>query len=47
MRKYLRAMAHAKMKKEGVIRMNKKRVNPRSGMRTEPSYFATNWRKYC
>lgn len=45
MRKYLRAIAHAKMKKEGVRKINKPRYDNHGRIR--PSLFATYWRKYC
>lgn len=33
------------MEQDGVLRINKKKINPRTGTRTEPSYFASNWRR--
>lgn len=49
MRKLRRSIARARMKKEGIRHMNKKRhsINPLTGRPTIlPSYFAENWRKY-
>ena len=49
MRKYLRAMARANMKRAGIQKMNKKRygIHPATGVPTKyPSYFAENWRKW-
>jgi hypothetical protein len=49
MRKLRRSIARAKMQKEGIRRMNKKRhsTNPITGRPCIlPSYFAENWRKY-
>lgn len=44
MRKYLRRIAHAKMRAEGICHPNKKRHDYKG--RTTPSFFAENWRKY-
>lgn len=44
MRKYLRSIARANMKRAGIQRINKPRVNMK-GIRVK-SYFAENWRKY-
>lgn len=43
MRKYLRAIARAKMERAGVVHINKPRRDIR-GYKTD-SYFAENWRK--
>lgn len=50
MRKYKRSIARAKMKAEGIRRMNKIRhtTDPITHKPVVlPSYFAENWRKYC
>ena len=47
MRKLKRSIARAKMRAEGIQHINKKRINPRTGLRTDPSFFSENWRKYC
>ena len=44
MRKYLRSIARANMKRVGIQHINKPRVNIK-GFRIK-SYFAENWRKY-
>lgn len=40
MRKYLRAMARAKMKKAGYVHVNRKQANGRS-------FFSTHWREFA
>lgn len=47
MRKYLRARARARMKADGIQHINRKHVDPRTGKRCPPSFFAENWRKYA
>lgn len=44
MRTHIRAMAHEKVKRQGVRKMNKIRVNPSTGRRA-PSWFAVNWER--
>ena len=47
MRKYLRAIARANMKRAGIQKMNKPRYTTNNGMIVKaPSYFAENWRKW-
>ncbi len=49
MRKILRNIARANMRKAGVRRMNKesRSINPRTGLSVKnPSYFATHRRAY-
>lgn len=49
MRKLLRAIARANMKKEGIQHIKRKTiVMSKTGQPVKaPSYFADNWRKYC
>lgn len=47
MRKLKRSIARAKMGTEGIKHINKKSINPRTGLRTGRSFFSENWRKYC
>jgi len=50
MRKLLRSIAKANMEKEGIQHMNRKiiTISHATGRPVKnPSYFATNWRKYC
>lgn len=49
MRKYLRRIARAKMKKDGIQRMNKRLwfLNPKTEtMERLNSYFSMHWREY-
>ncbi len=49
MRKYKRRIARARMEKEGIQHINKRRYsrNPITGAPVVlPSFFADNWRKY-
>lgn len=49
MRKYLRAMARANMRRAGVTKMNKQRYsfNPKTKQFTPVgSYFAIHWREW-
>jgi len=49
MRKILRNIARANMRKAGIKRMNKEKwaINPNTGLPVKcPSYFALNWRDY-
>lgn len=47
MRKYKRSLARARMQREGIQHINRRTVNPLTGRRNLPSYFAENWRKYA
>lgn len=48
MRELLRAKARAKMRKKGIVHMNKPRYGVRSGMVMKlPSYFADHWREFA
>lgn len=50
MRKILRNIARANMRKAGMKRVNKRlcAVNPRTGMPERlPSTFAQRWREFC
>lgn len=44
MRRILRSIAHARMKKEGIRHPNKPRTDLKG--RKQPSYFAEHWREY-
>lgn len=47
MRKLLRSVARANMKRAGIQKMNKARYTIKNGMVTKlPSYFAENWRAW-
>lgn len=47
MRKLLRSMARANMKRAGIQKMNKPRYMVKNGMLVKmPSYFAANWRDW-
>lgn len=45
-RKIARKIAHARMRKAGVVHANKPRYGIQAGLLTKvPSYFAENWRR--
>lgn len=47
MRKYKRSVARARMRADGIQHINRKHLNPKTGRRDLPSFFAENWRKYA
>lgn len=50
MRKIMRNIARANMRRAGIKRMNKKRyyIHPKTGLPMQvPSFFATEWRKWA
>jgi hypothetical protein len=49
MRKFLRGVARARMERDGLQKINKKRVKKAAGQEKgiNTSFFAENWRKYA